>query len=232
MTRARYLLACAGWMLFLPGVIRNCEWFSRIQNSLPTRSRELLLTIDDGPDPRQTPQVLDALAETQVRAVFFVIGKNVEAHPALCRRMVEEGHSVQNHTYSHSSATFWLASPERAAREIEHCSVAIQDATSRSPVQFRAPVGMANPFVHLAAEERGLRVMGWSATGHDGIAQDPIRVIQRIRQQSRPGGIVLLHESHLRGMHGGERACTLSELVNTLKADGFIFTDRLDAGTH
>ena len=232
MTRARYLLASAGWMLFLPGVIRNCEWFGRVQNSIPTRSRELLLTIDDGPDPRQTPQVLDALAEAQVRAVFFVIGKNVEAHPALCRRMVEDGHSVQNHTYSHSPATFWLAGPGRAASEIQRCSTAIQDATGRRPVRFRAPVGMANPFVHLAAEERGLGVMGWSATGHDGIAHAPARVVQRIRQRATPGGIVLLHESHLRGMHGGERACTLSELVNTLKADGYIFTDRLDAGTN
>jgi peptidoglycan/xylan/chitin deacetylase (PgdA/CDA1 family) len=176
--------------------------------------------------------MLDALAEARVRAVFFVIGKNVEAHPALCRRMVEEGHSVQNHTYSHPSATFWLSGPERAALEIDRCSTAIQETTGRRPVRFRAPVGMANPFVHLAAEERGLGVMGWSATGHDGIAQDPVRVIQRIRQQARPGGIVLLHESHLRDMHGGERACTLSELVNTLKADGYIFTDRLDAGTH
>ncbi len=231
MTRARYLQACAGWLLFLPGAIRNCEWFGRIQNSIPTQSRELLLTIDDGPDPHQTPQMLDALVEARVRAVFFVIGKNVEAHPALCRRMVEEGHSVQNHTYSHPAATFWLSGPERAALEIDRCSTAIQEATGSRPVRFRAPVGMANPFVHLTAEARGLGIMGWSATGHDGIAHAPARVVQRIHQRARPGGIVLLHESHLRGMRGGERACTLSELLNTLRKDGYTFTDRLDAGT-
>lgn len=230
MTRARYLKACVGWMLVLPGVIRNCRWFGRVENSFPTRSRELLLTIDDGPDPRQTPQMLDALAEARVRAVFFVIGKNVEANPSLCRRMVEEGHSVQNHTYSHSTPTFWLAGPERAAREIARCSTAIQEATGRRPVRFRAPVGMANPFVHVVAEACGLGIMGWSATGHDGIAHDPARVIRRIRHSTRPGGIVLLHESHLRGMHGGERACTLSKLMNTLRRDGYTFTDRLDAG--
>jgi len=218
-------------MLVLPGVIRNCRWFGKVENSFPTRARQLLLTIDDGPDPRQTPQMLDALAEAQVRAVFFVIGKNVEANPALCRRMVAEGHSVQNHTYSHPSATFWFAGPKRAALEIERCSTAIQEATGRRPVQFRAPVGMANPFVHLAAEARCLGIMGWAATGHDGIAHDSTLVIQRIRHRAKPGGIVLLHESHLRGMRGGERACTLSELVNTLRADGYTFTDRLDAGT-
>ena len=229
MKRMRHLQACAGWMLVLPGVIRNCAWFGRVEKSFPTRKRELLLTIDDGPDPRQTPQILDALAKAQVRAVFFVIGKNAEAHPSLCRRMVEEGHSVQNHTYSHPSATFWSAGPRRAKEEIERCSLAIRNSTGRMPLQFRAPVGMANPFVHLAAESCGLKMIGWSATGHDGIAHTPSRAVQRIRQSAAPGGIVLLHESHLRGMRPGERACTLSELLNTLKEDGYLFTDRLDA---
>jgi peptidoglycan/xylan/chitin deacetylase (PgdA/CDA1 family) len=166
-----------------------------------------------------------------VRAVFFVIGKKAEAHPALCRRMVDEGHSVQNHTYSHPSATFWSAGPRRAAEEITRCSAAIEKAIGRMPVHFRAPVGMANPFVHLAAEACGLKIMGWSATGHDGIAHDPARVVRRIRRSATPGGIILLHESHLRSMREGERACTLSELLNTLKVDGYIFTDRLDAGS-
>jgi peptidoglycan/xylan/chitin deacetylase (PgdA/CDA1 family) len=227
----RHLQAYAGYMLVLPALIRNCTWFGRVEKSIPEHGRELLLTIDDGPDPRQTPQILDTLAEAQVRAVFFVIGKNVEAHPSLCRRMVEEGHSVQNHTYSHPSATFWSAGPRRAMQEIERCSLAIREATGTAPHQFRAPVGMANPFVHLAAESCGLKMIGWSATGHDGIAHDPGRVVHRIRQSATPGGIVLIHESHQRGMREGERACTLSELLNTLKADGYIFTDRLDAGS-
>jgi len=228
---SKHLAACVGWMFVLPGLIRNCGWFGTVETSFPTQARELLLTVDDGPDPRQTPQILDALAKAQVRAVFFVIGKKVEAYPALCRRMVEEGHSVQNHTYSHPSATFWSAGPRRAAEEITRCSVAIEKATGRIPVHFRPPVGMANPFVHLAAEACGLKIIGWSATGHDGIAHDPARVVRRIRRSATPGGIVLLHESHLRRMREGERACTLSELVNTLNADGYLFTDRLDAGT-
>jgi peptidoglycan/xylan/chitin deacetylase (PgdA/CDA1 family) len=231
MNRMRQLQAYAGWMLVLPGVIRNCGWFGRVEKSFLTQKRELLLTIDDGPDPRQTPQILDALAQAKVRAVFFVIGKNVKAYPALCRRMTEEGHSVQNHTFSHNSATFWSVGPRRAKEEIERCSLAIQNATGRLPLQFRPPVGMANPFVHLVAESCGLKMMGWSATGHDGIAHNPSRVVQRIRRSATPGGIVLLHDSHLRGMRPGERACTLSALLNTLKGDGYLFTDRLDAGS-
>ena len=230
MSKIRHLGAWAGWMFVLPGVLRNCAWFGKVQTSIPTRDRDLLLTIDDGPDPRQTPQILDVLAKARVRAVFFVIGKHVERHAGLCRRIAEEGHSVQNHTYSHASATFWSAGPQRAAEEIDRCNMAIQDAIGRTPVRFRAPVGMANPFVHLAAESRSLKITGWSASGHDGIAHTPSRVVNRIRRCATPGGIVLLHESHLDGMRQGERACTLSELLNTLRENAYTFTDRLDAG--
>jgi peptidoglycan/xylan/chitin deacetylase (PgdA/CDA1 family) len=188
-----------------------------VEKSFAARGKDLLLTIDDGPEPRQTPQILDALAQAGVRAVFFVIGKNVEAHPDLCRRMVEEGHSVANHTFSHPSATFWSAGPQWALDGIQRCSSAIQTATGQTPTRFRAPVGLANPFVHLAAASLGLRLTGWSATGHDGIAHDPRNVIQRIRRGAKPGGIVLTHDSHLKGMSCGERACTLLELLNTLK---------------
>jgi SAM-dependent methyltransferase len=86
---------------------------------------------------------------------------------------------------------------------------------------------MANPFVHLAAAEAGLPLIGWSTSGHDGIAHDPARVIEKIRRAVRPGGIVLLHESHLQGMSGGERACTLLKLLNTLAADGYSFCNDL-----
>lgn len=227
----RRLGAYAGWMLVLPGVLRNCTWFGKVQKSFPAQGKELLLTIDDGPDPRQTPHVLDVLARTGVRAVFFVIGKNVERDHTLCRRMAEEGHSVQNHTYSHSAATFWSAGPREAGDEIDRCNAAIEDATGTRPRRLRAPVGMANPFVHLAAESRSLEITGWSCTGNDGIAHHPSRVVQRIRRGATSGGIVLLHESHLHGMRPGERACTLSALLNTLKDDGYTFTDRLDART-
>lgn len=222
------LAAWFGWSLALPGVIRNCRWFGNVESTFPTRSREVLLSIDDGPNPLHTPQMLDVLAREGVRAMFFVIGKNVDAHPELCRRMVNEGHSVQNHTYSHPSGLFWAIGPKRAAWEIDECSRAITEATSIIPTRFRAPVGMANPHVHLVAAARNLKLTGWSASGHDGIAHNPDRAVRRIRQHARPGCIVLIHESHLRGMNRGERACTLSKLLNTLKNDGYTFRTSLE----
>lgn len=223
MTSRRLFHAWLGWMAFVPCVSKNCQWFSPVRCTFPATARELWLTIDDGPDPQQTPAVLDTLKASGVRATFFVIGRNVRAHPGLCKRMVDEGHSVQNHTDSHASATFWAALPRRAAHEIEACSMAVEKATGCRPRQFRAPVGMANPFVHLMAAEAGLSMIGWSASGHDGIANAPRRVVEKIRRSVRPGSIVLCHDSHLRGMGEGERACTLLRLLNTLTADGYSF---------
>ena len=99
MSRVEYAKALAGWLLVVPAVRRNCDWFGEVENTFPATSHALRLTIDDGPDPLQTPQILDTLGQAGIPATFFVIGRKVEAHPELCRRMASEGHSIQNHTY-------------------------------------------------------------------------------------------------------------------------------------
>ena len=169
---------------------------------------EVWLTIDDGPDPHDTPRLLD-LFDAQpggpVRATFFLRGDRARAHPALVEEIVRRGHGVGNHTFSHPQATFWCAGPRRLAREIGGCSEALRSITGRAPTLFRAPVGHVNPFVHRAAARCGLRLVGWSARGFDGVdrhAADPAGVVARILVGLRPGAIILLHEGR-RGP-GGE----------------------------
>ncbi len=224
MTRPELLKALAGWLLVFPGVVRNSRWFGPVEMDFPADAPLVRLTIDDGPDPRQTPQILDLLARRNIRAEFFVIGKKAAAHPALCRRMRDEGHSIQNHTFSHPSATFWSAGPARARREIARCSTAVLEAAGVAPTRFRAPVGMANPFVHLAARDLGLALSGWSASGHDGVPHDPAAVVEKITSALRPGAILLTHDSHLRGLREGQRACTLEALLDSVENHGFAFT--------
>jgi peptidoglycan/xylan/chitin deacetylase (PgdA/CDA1 family) len=74
-----YFKAVLGWMAVLPGVVRNCELFAPVQKRFAPSGRELRLTIDDGPEPLQTPQVLDVLAREGVKADFFVIGKKADS---------------------------------------------------------------------------------------------------------------------------------------------------------
>jgi peptidoglycan/xylan/chitin deacetylase (PgdA/CDA1 family) len=223
MRRDGFGRALLGWMLVFPCVVRNSQWFGSVEKNFAARGNQVRLTIDDGPDPRQTPQILDLLAREGVRAEFYVIGKKAAAHPALCRRMRDEGHLVQNHTFSHPAASFWAAGPSRARREIAQCSEAIHQAVGTAPTRFRAPVGMANPFVHLAARDAGLRLAGWSASGNDGVPHNPARVIAKISAALRPGAIILLHESHLPGMREGQRACTLESVLASVHGHGFSF---------
>jgi peptidoglycan/xylan/chitin deacetylase (PgdA/CDA1 family) len=225
MSRLTFWKALAGYLIIWPSVLRNCENFGPVQTTFSTTKKEVWLTIDDGPDPRQTPYILDVLASEGVSATFFVIGTQTLSQAPLSRRIFEEGHDIQNHSHTHPSATFWAVGYRRARKELMCCSESITEITGSAPTRFRAPVGMANPFVHLAAAELGLRVTGWSATGHDGIRHDPSRVISKIRNGVSPGGIILFHQSHLPSLTAGERACTLKKLVTTLKRDGYKFSN-------
>lgn len=215
-------LALASSTLFLaPTLIRNCPWYGDVITRFPTNNKEVWLTIDDGPDPQNTPEILDVLQRHQARATFFVIGRKVMKYPDLARSVVEAGHDLQNHTYSHSACSFWSASPKVAGREILLGSAAIQTVTRTHPSLFRAPAGLANPFVHDAAEKAGLSLIGWTASGNDGIPHDPDRVLSRVLRRLRPGAIILLHEGPLIGMTPGTRARTLDRLLSQLDSRGY-----------
>lgn len=215
-------LAAAGAATFLlPTLIRNCPCFGPIITSFPASGREIWLTIDDGPDPDETPAVLEVLSKHSAKALFFQIGNRVLKRPDLALAVMNAGHLIGNHTMTHPAATFWAASPCRAASEIALCNDALFSVTGTRPCLFRAPVGLANPFVHAAAERAGLRMVGWSANGFDGVSHDPEHVVERIMGGLRPGGILLIHEARLGGMKPGTRAKTLDMLLRRLADAGY-----------
>lgn len=215
-------LAAAGAATFLlPTLIRNCPWFGPIITSFPASGREIWLTIDDGPDPDETPAVLEVLSKHGAKALFFQIGNRVLQRPDLALAVMKAGHLIGNHTQTHPVATFWAASPHRATSEIALCNESLLSVTGTRPSLFRTPVGLANPFVHAAAERAGLRMVGWSANGFDGVFHDPEPVVERIMKGLRPGGIVLIHEGRLPGMKPGTRAKTLDRLLHRLADAGY-----------
>lgn len=216
--RARFAALFAHNFLWLyPTLRRNCDWHGEVLTSFATGRREVWLTIDDGPDPHDTPDILDLLARHHAKATFFVIGKKARQHPELCRRIVEEGHSLGNHSFSHPSGGWWALPGPLVRREIAQAQEAIIEASGQAPRFFRSPVGMNNLWVHPAAERLGLRVSGWSAAGGDGCPAAPSQIVARIRRQLAPGAIVLLHES------GGSRhrALTLSRMLECLDREGY-----------
>lgn len=213
-------LGAAGVFL-APTLLKNCAWYGPVRKTFLTPNREVWLTIDDGPEPQQTPYLLDVLGQHGVKATFYAIGRKILQAPELSRRIVNEGHSLQNHTFLHAERSFWAAGPGRAHSELELCSRAICETTGATPTQFRAPVGFANPFVHAAAAAQKLSFIGWSSTGCDGVAHHPESVLAKIMASVRPGGIILCHDSQLRGMAPKSRAALLDSLLSRLKSEGY-----------
>lgn len=160
-----------------------------------TDGRRILITIDDGPDPRDTPVLLDLLDAFQTKAVFFVIGEKVRRHPELAREIVRRGHELGNHTLTHPHPTFWCAGPKRTRREIEGGSRAIEEATGVKPRWFRAPVGHRNWFTHPIANELGMEVVAWRRRGFDAVETDVEKILRRVLNGCESGDIVLLHEA-------------------------------------
>ncbi|MQA87007.1 MAG: polysaccharide deacetylase family protein [Streptosporangiales bacterium] len=150
------------------------------------------LTVDDGPHPRWTPKVLDLLAEYQVRATFFVIGKKVRQFPDLTQRITAAGHAIGNHTMHHPQP-FAALDEERITREVVQAQRHIEDATRVAPRLFRAPAGEWSAQVLAAATEAGLIPVDWSVDpkdwSHPGTAH-----IARTLRRSNGGDILICHD--------------------------------------
>ena len=158
-----------------------------------TPRREVWLTIDDGPDPEDTPRILALLAAHGARATFFVIGKNAAAHPDLIRAISAAGHEVAHHTHTHPLATFWCASPARVAMELDAGLAALRLAGVK-PARFRPPVGIKNLWLAAALRVRGLTCVSWSARGLERRRGDAETVAARATRGLAPGAILLLDE--------------------------------------
>jgi peptidoglycan/xylan/chitin deacetylase (PgdA/CDA1 family) len=164
-----------------------------VSTRFATSGREVWLTFDDGPDPKETPLVLALLARYRARATFFLIGRVVEKNPALVREILAAGHTVANHTYTHQAALFWVYPPSCFVREIDRCADVLTGAAGALPQFFRGPIGWHPPLLYPVLCRRGLQPVGWSARGLDRADNNPERVAGRVLRHLRPGAIFMLH---------------------------------------
>jgi len=156
---------------------------------------EIALTIDDGPDPAVTPDVLDLLDQHRTRATFFCIAERAQTHAGLTREIVARGHSVQNHSHLHRH-NFSLLGPRGFANEIERAQDVLSELTGQRPTCFRAPAGLRNPFLDPVLHRLGLTLVSWTRRGFDTRERDPQRVLSRLTNGLSGGDILLLHDGH------------------------------------
>jgi peptidoglycan/xylan/chitin deacetylase (PgdA/CDA1 family) len=212
------------FLIVYPAIRANCRWFGPAVTRFRTEKNALWLTIDDGPHPEDTPRLLELLKQHNERATFFVIGRQVQRYPELARAIVREGHTLANHTQTHPVLFFWSFLETGLAREIDLGNQSLRAATGEPPRWFRAPAGMANLFLHFLLRDRGMKLIGWSARGFDGLFHNTEAMAGRICKSIQPGAIILLHEGR-RDRQGHPVNLILVETILTrLTADGYVFT--------
>jgi len=183
--------------------------------------REVAITIDDGPEPDVTPQVLDLLDAHGQRATFFCIAERVRAQPALAREIVARGHSIQNHTTQHRH-NFSFLGPRGFASEIAQAQDMLADVTGHKPTCFRAPAGLRNPFLEPVLHRLGLRLVSWTRRGFDTREGDAAKVLARLTRGLQARDILLLHDGNAARTAAGRPVLldVLPALLDRLRADG------------
>ncbi|MEU9073908.1 polysaccharide deacetylase family protein [Kitasatospora sp. NPDC004745] len=174
-----------------------------------TAPGHVALTFDDGPDPRSTPYVLDALdalaGPGRVRATFFLLGSMLERAPALGAELVARGHEVAVHGWFHRSQ--WYPAPARDLRELRRAGAAVTDLCGARPLWYRPPYGVLTAGPALAARRLGLRSVLWTAWGRDWTAEATGRtVLETARPGLTAGATLLLHDSDCTSAPGSWRA--------------------------
>jgi peptidoglycan/xylan/chitin deacetylase (PgdA/CDA1 family) len=185
-------------------------------NSLHTLDKKVLLTFDDGPHNLNTIRVLEVLKEHNVKALFFVIGKNIQNNESILTQLVAEGHQIGNHSFSHDH---WIDvwPTKKVTDDFAACQKLIEVYQPNNKL-FRPPYGVTNPNLASALKTLGLQSVGWNVRSYDTSIKDVEKIKQRILSRLKPGAIILLHD----------RLDFMPELLETLipaiKDKGYAFT--------
>lgn len=178
----------------------------------PLGDKLVNLSFDDGPDPTWTPLILDLLKRENIKATFYVVGSRAELYPALIRRIVDEGHEIGSHTYTH--ANIFSATVQQVRLELNATQRLIETITGRSTLLLRPPY-QADSRPTRVEDIRSLNLvqsMGYMIALEDIDSQDWARdnveqIVERVKRgRSMGGNVVLLHDA------GGNREMTLQAL--------------------
>jgi peptidoglycan-N-acetylglucosamine deacetylase len=177
--------------------------------------QRVCLTFDDGPDPEHTPKLLDLLALHGCQATFFLLGHSAQRHPDLVCRIVNEGHSLGNHTFSHRRAR--RDGDGLDAWEVGHSQRILEDLSGREPKWFRPPYGRLTAGLAREAARLNLTTVLWSRSAIDWGPFGTRRGIARRLSRTLAGDVVLLHDAVRRHNHPDLMLSVLPSLLSRLR---------------
>ncbi|MFJ8129702.1 polysaccharide deacetylase family protein [Streptomyces hydrogenans] len=178
--------------------------------SLTGVGRSMVLTFDDGPDPRYTPAILATLRRYDCRAMFFVCGEMAVDNQDLLREMADDGHVVGNHSWSHPLVP--KLRPSRIRDELGSTSEVVERALGAAPLWYRAPYGAWNRHSFEIGAELGMEPLAWSVDTLDWTEPGSGTIVRRVLDGAGPGVIVLSHDA------GGDRSQSVAALRRYLPA--------------
>jgi len=192
---------------------------------VPGPEKVVALTFDDGPSPEWTPKILDELKKADVKATFFMLGKNVERYPEIAKRVAAEGHEIENHTYGHRVLLYYKMN--ELEKEIRDTEKVIKDVTGQSTKYFRPPKAWVTGDEKRKIKEMGYGIVLWTLNSKDWVSFHDKQITQYILYRIRPGDIILFHDSGaVFSTEGGDRSQTVKtipRLVKKLKERGYSF---------
>lgn len=174
------------WNFFLPAIHQGHP-----------QQQAIALTFDDGPHPVYTPLVAELLHRYNIKATFFCIGKHAAVHPHLVKALHDQGHLIANHSFTHT-ATIDFHSRNQWLEEIRKTDAAIETVTGEKPRHFRPPFGVTTPHLAKAIRKTNHTVIGWRVRPYDTVTSSAQRIAERILRKTKPGHIILLHDTHER----------------------------------
>lgn len=175
--------------------IRLNYYFKSSHANKNSTENQIAITFDDGPHPKFTPKVLTLLSQYGAKATFFCIGKNVEEYPELLKEIIADGHTIGNHTYTHSN-TFGFFTTKKVIAELQKTIAVVKEISGKKMNLYRPAFGVTNPNIKRAVKTTGLQSIGWSIRSLDTTKLSQKTVLNRITDSISKGDIILLHDTN------------------------------------
>ncbi|MDR3600823.1 MAG: polysaccharide deacetylase family protein [Desulfosporosinus sp.] len=179
-----------------------------------TKEKVVALTFDDGPDPTDTPDVLDILKEKGVRASFFVLGQAAQSNPYLLKRLVKEGHEIGNHSFNHDYQQ------RRLVQEMNQTDQEVFAATGTHTYFYRPPGGFLSKDQLETIKKNGQVVVLWSVDSKDWSNPGIKQIVNNVIKNVFPGAIILMHDG---GYHRIQTVKALGPIIDALRERGYRF---------
>lgn len=188
----------------------------KVYRSVATEKKQIAITFDDGPHPTLTPRILEILAKYNVTATFFMVGQNVLNYPDVARAVIEAGHEIGNHTFTHPH----LANLNEHAimEEIGKCEDALEELCEYRPHLLRTPQGALTPSLERCLLDDDYILVLWSLDTRDWEKKSTASVIQAVLDRVQAGDIILMHDYI---GHNSKTPEALEKIIPALLSQGY-----------